>query len=123
MIVRVPFTTIKWKIKRVKPKARLYSRKEQAVFAYLKGEQYQRNAGICPHCGGKFELQDMSIHHMLPLALFPELKNTADNFLLVCNECHKAIHNNAYLTCHYMEIGAKKLNIDISTIKPCAENY
>lgn len=51
MIVRIPFTTIKWKIKRVKPKARLYSEREQAVFAYLKGEQYQRNAGICPIAG------------------------------------------------------------------------
>lgn len=59
---------------------------------------------------------------MLPLALFPDLKNTADNFMLVCNECHKAIHNNPYLTAQYMEIGAKAMNIDISTLKPCTEN-
>ena len=121
MIVRIPFTSLKWKIKRVKPKARRYSKREQAVFAYLKGEQYQQHAGICPHCGGEFGLSDMSIHHMLPLALFPDLKNTADNFLLVCNDCHKAIHDNPFIAKHYMEIGAKRLNIDISTLKPCTE--
>lgn len=117
MIVRIPFTSLKWKLKRVKPKAHLYSKREQAVYAYLKGEQYQRNAGICPHCGGKFDLKDMSVHHMLPLSLYPDLKNTADNFLLVCNDCHKAIHNNPYAAAHYMDMAAKRLNIDISTLQ------
>lgn len=44
----------------------------------------------CAMCG----CPASEIHHIKKVAEFPELKNNINNMIIVCNECHKKIHNS-----------------------------
>ena len=80
----------------------------------IKGQLYKKQDGICPHCGKKFEVSYMELHHILPWARFPELRQKKRNQLLLCHDCHKEIHCNPYLNIKLMEEKAKEFGIDLN---------
>ena len=79
----------------------------------IKGKMYEKQQGICPHCGKHFEMSYMELHHVLPWARFPELRTKRKNQLLLCHDCHKEIHCNPYLNIRLMEEKAKEFGIDL----------
>jgi 5-methylcytosine-specific restriction endonuclease McrA len=79
----------------------------------IKAQLYKKQGGCCPHCGKQFEMSYMELHHILPWARFPELRQKKRNQLLLCHDCHKEIHCNPYLNIKLMEAKAKEFGIDL----------
>ena len=52
-----------------------------------KREAYERQQGICPHCGKHFELEDMEGDHITPWA--EGGVTTAENCQMLCKECNR----------------------------------
>ncbi|MCR5822147.1 MAG: DUF262 domain-containing protein [Bacteroidales bacterium] len=52
-----------------------------------KREAYERQNGICPHCGKHFELDEMEGDHITPWA--EGGITTADNCQMLCKECNR----------------------------------
>ena len=80
----------------------------------IKAQLYKKQDGCCPHCGKQFDMNYMELHHILPWARFPELRQKKRNQLLLCHDCHKEIHCNPYLNIRLMEEKAKEFGIDLN---------
>ena len=52
-----------------------------------KREAYERQQGICPHCGKHFELEEMEGDHITPWA--EGGVTTAENCQMLCKECNR----------------------------------
>lgn len=72
--------------------------------------------GVCPMCGGKFEFTSMELHHVLPLARFPELGIENRNVLFLCHDCHSNIHNDPFLNASMMEAKAGELGVQLNEV-------
>lgn len=46
--------------------------------------------GKCAICGST---ENCQTHHIVPMAVVPELKLDNDNLILLCNKCHELAHN------------------------------
>lgn len=46
--------------------------------------------GKCALCGSADNIQ---VHHIIPIAILPELKLENDNLILLCSNCHELAHN------------------------------
>ena len=101
-------------------KMRLDHHDRNATLAFnqrsIKGELYQKQQGVCPHCGKQFPIQWMELHHVLPWARFPECRTMKRNHLLLCHDCHKEVHMNPYLNIKLQEAKATELGIDIEKV-------
>ena len=53
----------------------------------MKREAYERQEGICPHCKGSFEIEEMEADHITPWHLGG--KTTADNCQMLCKKCNR----------------------------------
>jgi len=74
----------------------------------VKAEQ----GGRCAICG---EVMDkMELHHILPVARFPELWDDSRNCVALCHDCHKEIHCNPWANIRMMEAKAAELGFDLS---------
>ena len=51
----------------------MYANNVQDHCVKNKRKLYERQGGRCPHCGQPFEYEAMELHHVLPLARFPNL--------------------------------------------------
>ena len=78
-----------------------------------KRKLYERQGGRCPHCGQPFEYEAMELHHVLPLARFPELGQSIRNGIMLCHKCHKEVHCNPWRNIELMKAKAKELGIDL----------
>lgn len=65
----------------------------------------------CPMCGEVSER--MELHHILPVARFPELWNDRRNCVALCHGCHKEIHTNPWANIRMMQEKAEELGIDL----------
>lgn len=74
---------------------------------------YEQQGQICPICKQPFKVENMEVHHYLPIARFPELGGVKSNMIVLCHHCHKEIHCNPYRNIAMMETKAKELNINI----------
>lgn len=80
---------------------------------YNKHKLYEQQDGKCPHCGKPFEYDKMELHHILPLARFPELGITKENGVMLCHTCHKEVHCNPFLNIQMMQKKAVEFGIDL----------
>ena len=78
-----------------------------------KHKLYERQGGKCPHCGQPFEYEAMELHHVLPLARFPELGQSIRNGIMLCHKCHKEVHCNPWRNIEMMKAKAEELGIDL----------
>jgi predicted HNH restriction endonuclease len=60
------------------------------------------------------DYDNMELHHILPLARFPELGQSIRNGILLCHRCHKEVHCNPYKNIRMMEAKAEELGIDLT---------
>ena len=67
----------------------------------------------CPMCGEVSER--MELHHILPVARFPELWDDRRNCVALCHDCHKEIHCNPWANIRMMEAKAAELGVDLSS--------
>ena len=65
----------------------------------------------CPMCGNVSEL--MELHHILPVARFPELWDDLRNCVALCHDCHKEIHCNPWANIRMMKAKAAELGVDL----------
>ena len=65
----------------------------------------------CPMCGEVSER--MELHHVLPVARFPELWNDRRNCVALCHDCHKEIHCNPWANIRMMQAKAAELGFDL----------
>ena len=65
----------------------------------------------CPMCGEVSER--MELHHILPVARFPELWDDRRNCVALCHDCHKEIHCNPWANIWMMQEKAAELGIDL----------
>ena len=79
-----------------------------------KRKLYERQGGRCPHCNQPVDYDSMELHHILPLARFPELGQSIRNGILLCHRCHKEVHCNPYKNIRMMEAKAEELGIDLT---------
>lgn len=57
----------------------------------MKREAYERQEGICPVCGGHFDLEQMEGDHITPWS--EGGKTTADNCQMLCKDCNRRKSN------------------------------
>lgn len=57
----------------------------------MKREAYERQDGICPVCGGHFDLEQMEGDHITPWS--EGGKTTADNCQMLCKDCNRRKSN------------------------------
>lgn len=65
----------------------------------------------CPMCGEVSER--MELHHILPVARFPELWDDRRNCVALCHDCHKEIHCNPWANIRMMQAKAAELCLDL----------
>ena len=65
----------------------------------------------CPMCGEVSER--MELHHILPIARFPELWDDRRNCVALCRDCHKEIHVNPWANIRMMQAKADELGLDL----------
>lgn len=51
-------------------------------------ELYNGKCAICGSCN------NCQAHHIIPLAVLPELRLDNNNIILLCNNCHELAHNS-----------------------------
>ncbi|MFQ5450164.1 MAG: HNH endonuclease [Nitrospinaceae bacterium] len=71
-------------------------RKERAQARKLRKSQWWQNkldAGICHYCGGKFDREDLTMDHIVPLSRGG--KSTRGNIVVSCKACN---NNKKYYT-------------------------
>jgi 5-methylcytosine-specific restriction endonuclease McrA len=51
-----------------------------------KRTMYERQNGICPHCGGHYEINEMVGDHIIPW--WRGGKTTLDNLQMLCTKCN-----------------------------------
>lgn len=54
----------------------------------MKREAYERQKGICPKCGGHFDIDEMEGDHIIPWS--EGGKTTAENCQMLCKNCNRA---------------------------------
>lgn len=65
----------------------------------------------CPMCGEVSE--QMELHHILPVARFPELWDDRRNCVALCHYCHKEIHCNPWANIRMMRAKAAEFGLDL----------
>ena len=74
---------------------------------------YERQQHRCPLCGEEFPYKEMELHHILPWARFPELKQSIRNSIMLCHYCHKEVHINPFRNIQMMQQKAQELGSDL----------
>ena len=77
----------------------------------LRREVKAAQGNRCPMCGEVSE--QMELHHIWPVARFPELWDDRRNCVALCHDCHKEIHCNPWANIWMMEAKAAELGIDL----------
>ena len=67
-------------------------RKNHKKLQRIKREKWLENDGRCEECGNRFRIEEMELHHIVPLSKNPLLVTAISNLQLVCPECHARLH-------------------------------
>jgi hypothetical protein len=78
-----------------------------------KQKLYERQEHRCPLCGEEFTYKEMELHHILPWARFPELKQSIRNSVMLCHHCHKEVHCNPWRNIQMMQEKAQELGLNL----------
>ena len=78
-----------------------------------KRKLYERQCGLCPHCGKPFNYEELEFHHILPVSRFPEYALSIRNGIMLCHACHKEVHINPFLNAKMITDKANSLGIDL----------
>jgi hypothetical protein len=78
-----------------------------------KQKLYERQEHRCPLCGEEFTYKEMELHHILPWARFPELKQSIRNSVMLCRHCHKEVHCNPWRNIQMMQEKAQELGLNL----------
>ena len=92
------------------------TKKERERYKRIKKETLESNGGCCPVCGLPCRIDEIQIHHILPVHRFPELKDDKRNMTVMCWRCHKDIHRNPFRNAELMLAKAEELDVDIKEI-------
>lgn len=65
------------------------SKESKLIFEELK-RNYRAEIGKCSICGSTEELQ---VHHIKPISRYAYLKYNPVNWVVVCADCHKELHD------------------------------
>lgn len=49
----------------------------------------------CELCGKHLTAATSELHHIKPQSLYPQLKCSPDNLMLLCHDCHVGLHKEA----------------------------
>lgn len=79
-----------------------------------KQKLYERQEHRCPLCGNEYPYREMELHHILPWARFPELKQSIRNSIMLCHECHKEVHSNPWRNIQMMQQKAEEFGINLN---------
>ena len=77
----------------------------------LRRDVKEAQGNRCPMCG--LVSEQMELHHILPVARFPELWDDRRNCVALCHDCHKEIHCNPWANIRMMEAKAAELGVDL----------
>ena len=77
----------------------------------LRREVKASQGNRCQMCGEVSER--MELHHILPVARFPELWNDRRNCVALCHDCHKEIHTNPWANIRMMQAKADELGLNL----------
>ena len=69
----------------------VHLKRERAKARDLRATQWWRqqiSRGICHHCGGRFQISELSMDHLTPLALGGQ--STKRNAVVSCKTCNSA---------------------------------
>lgn len=58
-----------------------------------KVRRWKSNGGCCEACGQKKAVDDLEIHHVMPVSERPDLIGCRKNIKLLCHECHQSVHH------------------------------
>ena len=64
-----------------------------------RAEILERDGHKCKICGNENDLQ---VHHIYSLDLYPELRLENTNLVTVCKRCHMDLHNQLYSTIYLL---------------------
>lgn len=72
----------------------IYTRRERAKARELRGSLWWRQQlgkGVCYHCGGRFEREDLTMDHLIPLARGGQ--TSKKNVVVSCKRCNSQKKN------------------------------
>lgn len=72
-----------------------------------------KRGGRCELCGREVTWRDSEIHHVLPYHLYEEWRDDERNAMVVCKDCHRAVHRNPVRMAKMMEERAKELGVEL----------
>ncbi len=93
---------------------KIHRRRHVNNLSRKKLRRYKQTGGCCQICGHHGEIGQMEMHHILPIAVFPELGNEITNMILLCRQCHFLVHHNPMLNLKLMSRQATQNGIDLS---------
>lgn len=67
-------------------------RKNHKKLQRIKREKWKEGDGRCEECGKRFRIEEMELHHIVPLSKNAFLVTAISNLQLVCPECHARLH-------------------------------
>lgn len=74
----------------------------------LRKETLKRAGGRCEMCGVPLDLHTMQIHHVIPLSMGGQAYDLR-NIQCLCNDCHRALHNNPIFYAEQVKSKIKEL--------------
>ena len=79
----------------------------------IRRRRYKLTGGCCELCGCSLDKDNAQMHHVLPMAEFPQYATNPDNLEMVCDECHHALHLNPYANLRHMEQKAQHFGFNL----------
>lgn len=59
---------------------------------------WSKQLGRCARCGGSLVRGEAELHHLVPKGLDEDKMFDLDNIVLLCADCHRAVHINKRVT-------------------------
>ena len=79
----------------------------------LKDALREERGDRCEICGRPFGKRLLpNLHHVLPYAYFPGLREDRRNLQVVCRQCHEALHHDPFRMVEAMQAKAAELGVD-----------
>ena len=66
--------------------------KEKMSSKRIRRRLIKERGSRCEECGLEFEDSELTVHHIIPRLLRPDLKSVDKNAMLLCKLCHRAMH-------------------------------